>query len=569
MAAQNRSARVTITRLIIGTSLLILASIAVASAIVATGVNQIKVHGPLYVKIKSTNDLTADILPPPLYLIETYLTVLQLRATERPEEARALEAHLEQLRKDMEEREGYWAEQPLSQSVRDALTHGVLPTAHQLFEAVERRFLPALHSADAAAAISALKDISALYVKHRAAVDELVKRANVSIDGAEGEATAAEHLYLSAIYGILGLVGVIGFAVAWALVRRVARPITEMTHAMRALAGNDRSVEIPSRNRRDEIGAMAGAVQVFKESMVEAERLRAERETQKQLAEEQHRTAMAELAATFEATVGGIVGGVAAHASELRDTAQAMSATSEETSRQSASVAAASEQAAQNVQSVAGATEQLSASIREIAQQIGSSTEMIAAAVAEARRTDGQVQELAGSAERIGDVIGLINDIASQTNLLALNATIEAARAGDAGKGFAVVASEVKSLASQTAKATEDIAQQIKTIQDSTKSSVEAIRGIADRISKVNETAAAIAVAIEEQGAATQQIARNLEQASQGTAEVTATIGGVNQAAREAGSAAGQVLGAAVQLSQQADALRAQVGDFVAHVRAA
>jgi methyl-accepting chemotaxis protein len=444
-----------------------------------------------------------------------------------------------------------------------------VPSAHKIFDAIDRRFMPALQRGEATSIGASVREIGALYTKHRAAVDELVKLANASVDDAEAEASAAERVYLTAIYGILGLAAVIASAVAWALLRMIARPIAQMTNAMRGLAANDLAVAIPSEARSAEIGAMAHAVQVFKDNIIETERLRAEQEVAKHLAAEEHRTTMAQLAASFEATVGGIVSGVAAHAGELRGTAQAMSATSEETSRQTASVAAASEEAANSVQSVASATEELSASIREIAARVHSSSEMIGAAVRQASQTDGQVQELAVAAEKIGDVINLINDIASQTNLLALNATIEAARAGEAGKGFAVVASEVKSLANQTAKATDDIALQVKSIQESTKGSVAAIRNITDTIGKVSETSAAIAAAVEEQGAATREIARSLEQASRGTSEVTSTISGVNQAAQQSGSAATRVLGAAVELSRQSESLRGQVEAFLGQVRAA
>ena len=275
------------------------------------------------------------------------------------------------------------------------------------------------------------------------------------------------------------------------------------------------------------------------------------------------------LTGSFEASVKAVADDIANAAGQLQTTAERMAATSEETSRQSAAVAAASEQATQNVQTVASASEELSASIREIGSQVVQSTERIGAAAAQANQSDAQMQGLAEAARRIGDVVKLINDIAGQTNLLALNATIEAARAGEAGKGFAVVASEVKALANQTARATEDIAAQIKAIQDATTASADSIHGITETIAKVNETASAISAAVEQQGAATQEIARNVQQAAQGTHEVSANITGVSQAAQETGGAAAEVLASARDLAKSGGTLKQQVESFLREVRAA
>jgi methyl-accepting chemotaxis protein len=271
----------------------------------------------------------------------------------------------------------------------------------------------------------------------------------------------------------------------------------------------------------------------------------------------------------FEGVVGAVVGAVSSSSQQLESTAQAMASTAEETSRQSTAVAAASEQATTNVQTVASATEQLSASIAEIGQQVAQSSAMIGEAVRQATHSNEQVQGLTASAQRIGDVVKIINDIAGQTNLLALNATIEAARAGDAGKGFAVVASEVKALATQTARATEEIAVQIKAIQDATGNSARSIQGITDTITRVNETAATIAAAVEQQGAATQEIARNIAQAAAGTSEVSSNIGSVTQAASETGAAASQVLSSASELSRNGERMRDHVERFLSDVRAA
>jgi len=356
---------------------------------------------------------------------------------------------------------------------------------------------------------------------------------------------------------------------AFVIGRGITRPVRAMTNAMTRLAGGDVGVEIPARANTDEIGEMAKAVQVFKDNMVETEHLRAEQEEQKRQAEEQQHLAMLAMADGFEMAVGDIVRNVTSQAIELQATAQSMSAVAEETERQSTAVAAASEQASTNVQTVASAAEELSSSIAEISRQVAVSSDITARAVEDTQRTNEQIRGLAEAAQSIGDVVKLISDIASQTDLLALNATIEAARAGDAGKGFAVVASEVKSLANQTAKATEEVRGKIAEMQVATSRSVEAVQAIGQTIARINEIATTIASAVEEQGAATQEIARNVQQASAGTTEVSMNIVGVTKAANDTGAASTQVLGTAGELAQQSEALKSQVESFLGNIRAA
>jgi len=275
------------------------------------------------------------------------------------------------------------------------------------------------------------------------------------------------------------------------------------------------------------------------------------------------------LTQSFEVKVGELVGMVSSAATELRTTAESMTGTAGQTTEQATTVAAAAEQASANVQNVASAAEELSSSIAEISRQVTQSAKIAGRAVEDAQRTDGVVRALAEGAQKIGDVVSLISDIAGQTNLLALNATIEAARAGEAGRGFAVVASEVKSLATQTAKATDDIARQIAQIQEATNEAVLSIQSIGGTIGEVNEIAATIAAAVEQQGSATQEIARSVQQAAAGTQQVTASISGVSHGATITGSAATQVLSAADELSRQAENLSGEIGYFIAGVKAA
>jgi methyl-accepting chemotaxis protein len=354
----------------------------------------------------------------------------------------------------------------------------------------------------------------------------------------------------------------------WIVSRRVAAPLRDMTAATKSLAEGDTEIAVPGLGRRDEIGAMAAAVEVFRQNLIENRRLAAERAAE-DAAKVQRAQRLEGLTRDFEAKVRALTRSLASAATELEATARAMSGTAEHTNRQSMSVAASADQTSANVQTVATATDELSASISEIGRQVTESSEIANRAAESAKETDAAVQKLAADTATIGEVVQLINEIASQTNLLALNATIEAARAGDAGKGFAVVASEVKALASQTAKATDDIGGRVVRVKEATGGAVAAIHAITSTIGEMNTTAAAIASAVEEQGAATQEIARNIQHAAQGTQEVTRSILEVKQAAADTGAAASQVLGAASELARHSNELDQEVNSFLVAVTAA
>ncbi|HVJ54626.1 MAG TPA: cache domain-containing protein [Aliidongia sp.] len=369
--------------------------------------------------------------------------------------------------------------------------------------------------------------------------------------------------------GAVSVLALITFALAFWLGRRIARPILGLTVATNKLAEGDLSVEIPGQDRVDEIGVLAQAIGVLREKSAEAEGLRAEQDRLKaEAAAERHR-AMQDLADGFDASVRRVVDGIAASATEMESTANTMSAAAGETDGRTSSAAAAAEQTSSNVSTVAAATDELSASIHEIARQVTQSSEIAAGAVAETERTNGVMAELNESAKRVGDIVALIGGIASQTNLLALNATIEAARAGEAGKGFAVVASEVKALATQTAKATEEIQTKVAEIQSMTGTAVSAIVSIGRTVGQMNEITTAVAAAVEEQGAATGEIANSVQQAATGTREVSVNVAAAQRAASETGAAATTVLTAAGMLSREAEMLRTEVDSFLAGVRAA
>ncbi len=360
----------------------------------------------------------------------------------------------------------------------------------------------------------------------------------------------------------------LGILLAAVIGRGIVRPLTRMTQAMTRLASGDKTVEVEGRRDSDEIGDMARAVEVFRSNALAAEKLAAEAEAGR-AARERRAALIAGFVGNFESEVGGLVCQLSSSSTELEATARSMEETAGHTNTRAAAVAAAAEEANSGVQTVAVAADRLACSIAEIGRQVGQAARVTERAVEDASRTDNIVHALAEGAARIGDVVGLITSIAGQTNLLALNATIEAARAGDAGKGFAVVASEVKSLAQQTARATDEVSSQIAQIQAATEEAVGAIRSITATIGEVSVIANAIATSVEQQGASTAEIARNVQLTAGSTREVTTNISGVSLAASGTGAAAEQVLGAAGHLSRQAERLTCQVNSFVAEVKAA
>jgi methyl-accepting chemotaxis protein len=384
----------------------------------------------------------------------------------------------------------------------------------------------------------------------------------------ESDATIGETERLIVMLAAGGFL--LGGVLAVLLGKGISRPMTTMCRAMRELAGGNFDVVLPGLGRKDELGDMAGAVEEFKmQAIAKAERDAAAHDAQNKASSAARRAELIRFADDFEAAVGAIVSNVSASAVQLESAAGTLTRTAETTQSLSSQVSGASEEASSNMQSVATATEELSASVDEIGRRVRESSQIAEAAVLQAQETDGRIGKLSRAAQQIGDVVKLITAIAEQTNLLALNATIEAARAGEAGRGFAVVASEVKSLASQTAKATDEISSHISGMQGATQESVAAIKEIGGTIGQISTIASTIASAVEQQSSATQEIARSVQSVAQGTQEAAASIMQVNRGATETGSASEEVLNSAQTLSAESTRLREELDRFMANIRAA
>ena len=456
-------------------------------------------------------------------------------------------------------------------SPRDRAIYERFTAAWNAYQNVQLQVVELMIAGDKAGALALILD-PATGTQNDAAVASLTEaiasaraQTEANVAATARDATAAKFTAMVATIGGLA----VAVAAMLCALFGIARPSERMTGAMGRLAEGDEAVPVPHTGRRDEIGAMAAAVQVFKDNLIRTRSLERETALAREGAEAQRRRAVHAMAESFEAAVGGVLARVSDAALGLRADAEAMTSTATHTAERSATVAGAAQEAAVHVGTVAAAAEELGASVQEIGRQVDGSADLARGAVVQAGETAGLVQELSAAAGRIGDVVRLITDIAGQTNLLALNATIEAARAGEAGRGFAVVASEVKQLAAQTARATEEIAGQVGRIQGATGQTVEAIDGIAARIREIDGVATSIAAAVEQQGAATREIARNVAEAASGTGAVTGTIDAVARAADDTGSAATRMLVSAASLSEQSAELRREIDTFLATVRAA
>jgi methyl-accepting chemotaxis protein len=540
------------------------------AAVVFTGIyalSDVKIGGPLYDQIKLGNDLVADILPPPEYVIEAYLEATL--ALNNPAELATRRERLAQLKKDYDERREFWSKSDLDPAIKAKLVDQSHREVQRFWRAVEQVFLPALAKADTIAAAKCYSEITAAYQAHRALIDEIVKKTNDDNAAIEAAATQRVGTFTTMLWSISGLVFLVIGGGLFGVGLGVIRPMTRMTGVMTRLAGGTVEIEIPSLNRGDEVGAMARAVQIFRESAQQVKAMESAQAGLKLKAEEDRKAAMSRVADGFEQAIGKIVEAVSTASSEIERAAGSLTKTADETQELTAAAASASDLSSANVQSAAAASEEMASSVTEIGRQVQQSETITHAAVRQAEQTNARISELSQSAGRIGEVVKMIAAVAEQTNLLALNATIEAARAGEAGRGFAVVASEVKALAAQTAKATEEIGMQITQMQSATQQSVAAIKEIGVTIGRISEISTAIAAAVQQQGAATQEITRNVQQAAQGAIQVGDSIGVVGRGAANTGTAAEQVHGFARSLASQGNHLKLEVGKFLNTIRAA
>jgi methyl-accepting chemotaxis protein len=527
---------------------------------------QLRVGGPLYGQIKLGNDLIADILPPPAYVLEAYLeATLALR---EPETVAARTERLAQLRKDYDERREYWGKSDLDPVLKSLLVEKSHAEVAKFWEIIGSGLLPAIAANNLPAAEASYKKLQSVYATHRAIIDGIVKKATDDNTALESMAADQDSKFtmlvwiVSAIVMLVLALGILGIAIG------VIRPVVRMTEVMKRLAGGDLNVDIPSVARRDEVGSMAKAVAVFKQAAVENLRLQDEQVKAAEEAAAIKRGALLGMAETVERETGTSVESVGAATRDVAKVAAGLTDLANNLSSNSQAVAAASVQALANSQTVSAAAEQLSASIKEIGSQIQRASSVTGLAVQSSQKAQDTIQSLSAVVSKIAEMSGNIGSIASQTNLLALNATIEAARAGEAGRGFAVVASEVKSLSHQTANSTEEINRLVAEIQVATQAAVDAVGHIGSEINEVDKVATAIAAAIEQQHAATGEIARSVEQSAQSNREVSSKIANVSRDAVELSDRAAEVrktiAGAAESVAALRSTLVGVVRDFSA-----
>ncbi|MBR0834755.1 HAMP domain-containing protein [Bradyrhizobium manausense] len=530
------------------------------TAVVSTSLyalRELKVGGPLYSDIKLGNDLIADILPPPEYVIEAYLEATL--AMREPDQLVAHGERLVQLRKDYDERKAYWTASSLSADLKTALVSKSDAEVQKFWKLLSDQLLPALKAKDAAASERAYAQLKDAYTAHRAVIDSIVESANKQNADMEKLAADRDSAMLYILLGVSAAVlafiaaGLLGVAFG------VVRPIVRMTDTMQKLATGDLAADIPFAQRQDEVGSMAGALQVFKQGAIENSRLREEQLRQEQEAALAKRGALHQMAETVERETGRSVDTASATTQGVERAALSLSEIARSLSSESQAVAAASTQALGSSQTVSAAAEELSASIREIATQVGRTSTVTKSAVAGREQARSTIQALAGAVKKIAEVSDLIGGIAGQTNLLALNATIEAARAGEAGRGFAVVAAEVKSLSDQTAKSTEEIGRLIAEIQASTQAAVDAVETMGGHIVEIDGVATSVAAAMEQQDAATREIARSISESASAAKEVSAKIANVSRDAASVNERAADVRQAIAGMAANLESLRSVV----------
>ncbi|MBI5321726.1 methyl-accepting chemotaxis protein [Bradyrhizobium sp.] len=494
-------------------------------AVVGTGrwaLEQLRVGGPLYTKIKLGNDLIADILPPPEYVIEAYLeSTLAMRD---PSSHAGRRARLAELHKDYEDRRDYWRKSELDAGLKQKLIERSDAEVQRFWKASERDMIDALARGDRKEAEKAYAELSTAYAAHRAIIDEIVKQANDANTALESDASSRVDWFNTLLWSISGLVCATVVLGLLGIIFGIIRPLSAMTGAMRNLADGDLTTGIPSLNRRDEIGSMAAAVEVFRDNSVRAAESDRRMEELRAGAEQEQRQVLIDMCRILEADLDSAVAEVLAISNDASQRGEAAARDAQTIASEACAVAASSEQATSNVTSVSAATEQLSAAGREIAQRAVETAQFANRAAEEVEQASTTVAALNEAATRIETVTHLISEVAAQTNLLALNATIEAARAGEAGRGFAVVAHEVKALSKKTSEAAEDIAHRIQDICRVSRESIDVIGKVGVAVSGIKEVTGAVAAAAEQQEATLLDVARSLTEASQGVALVSENV---------------------------------------------
>ena len=501
--------------------------------VIYSTINEVRVHGAAYKRIVAVRDLIADILPPPVFIIEAYLHANEL--IDEPDAARRqkLQTEIERLRASFEERHGHWRDAMPFGDLREKLSRDSYQPAARFFRLYESQLLPLLAAGDTAGARKLMHGpIRQAWEEHEAVVRNLVEHATRRVG--EEESAAAGAAQNGLVVGGLGLLllTAIAFGATLVVLGSIEKPMTRVREMFTAMANRDLTHRVDMHSN-DEFGEMTRLANAAVESM---------REVLRSMAEQSDSLAGA--------------------SEELRVVSEHMSANAEQTAAQAHVVTAASEQVSSSVQAMAASTDGLSASVREISRSTNDASEASSKAVTLAETADRAVTRLGESSAGISKIVRVINSIAEQTNLLALNATIEAARAGEAGKGFAVVANEVKDLAAETGRATQDIVRRIEAIRVDTQGAVEAIAEIRAFISKINDVQSSIAAAIEEHSATTGAIARSLSEGVRGTTEISSNIGGVAEAARHTSSGASDAKNAATELARMAGELRRVIGQF-------
>lgn len=534
----------------------IVTAVGLAAVLLTSGyaLQQLRVGGPLYSQIKLGNDLVADILPPPEYVIESYLEATLV--LQDPSTASARRERLVQLHKDYDERRDFWNKSDLEESLKSRLTMASDAEVQRFWAIIERELLPAVASKDIKAGENAYAKLGPVYAAHRSIIDDIVKHTNDENTALEAAAAQRVTLFSYLVWIVSGAVVTIVAGGIFGIAFGVIRPVIAMTSAMRMLAEGKLDTAIPSASRKDEIGEMAKAVEVFKNNAVENRRLVEQQEKSAADADRMKREAMLQMAETVERETSNSVESVSSATRSIDVAAQGLAVLATSLSSDSQAVAAASEQSLASAQTVSAAAEQLTASIHEIGAQIARASSVTATAVRTGHRAGETIQSLSTVVLRISEMSANIGKIASQTNLLALNATIEAARAGEAGRGFAVVASEVKSLSGQTAKSTEEINRLVEEIEAATEAAVKSVVQIGTEIEEVDRVANSIAAAIEEQGTATQEIARSVDQSAQSSREVSTRIVNVSEGARDVSARASDMQEAIANASTDILALR-------------